>query len=393
MPTPAAVRQPRVAVFLTGVVAAVAVATGVLVLGLQVLLATEIPVPIVGAVPRGVSLTAAFTGTLTGFALLLSARGLRGGSRLAWYSAVALLPLVALLGVLQATPVSTPVVALSFAALALLVDTRAAFSRPTDLTPTQLAAIGAIVGSQLYGTVGAYLLREDFTGIETPIQAFYFSLVTASTVGYGDVAPTSDIARLFAVSAIILGTSSFAAAAGALLVPAVEARFERTLGTMTDKSLSLLERHVIVVGHGDLTEPILEELTDEDADFVVVTEDPDAAGVLRDRGLLVYVGDPSDEEPLRRVGIERARAVVAATEDDARDALVVLTARELNPDVRIVAAATDRENVKKLRRAGADTIISPAVIGGHLLVRSALGTGGMEALADRLLDVDDARDL
>jgi voltage-gated potassium channel len=67
----------------------------------------------------------------------------------------------------------------------------------------------------------------------------------------------------------------------------------------------------------------------------------------------------------------------------------VLTARELNPELTIVAAATERENVKKLRRAGADTVISPAVIGGHLLVQSAMGSGDMESLADRIMEVPD----
>ena len=74
--------------------------------------------------------------------------------------------------------------------------------------------------------------------------------------------------------------------------------------------------------------------------------------------------------------------------DDAQDALGILTARALNPDVNIVAAATDRENVEKLRRAGATSVISPAVIGGHLLVQSALGREGMENVADHLLDID-----
>ena len=103
--------------------------------------------------------------------------------------------------------------------------------------------------------------------------------------------------------------------------------------------------------------------------------------------------DPSDEAPLERVGIHDAKAVVAATNDDAQDALSILTARALNPDINIVAAATDRENVEKLRRAGADTVISPAVIGGHLLVQSALGREGMENVANHLLDVEAEDDL
>jgi voltage-gated potassium channel len=125
------------------------------------------------------------------------------------------------------------------------------------------------------------------------------------------------------------------------------------------------------------------------ADYVVVTPDGDRARALMDRDVPTYTGDPSDEAPLERVGIDRARAVVAATNDDAQDALAVLTARELNPDVRIVAAATNRENAPKLRRAGADTVISPAVIGGHLLVESALGGDDSEAIEEEIVEGED----
>ncbi|MFC6834948.1 NAD-binding protein [Halomarina ordinaria] len=381
------VRRPRVAVLLTGVVAAVAIVTGVVALVEQA--APSTVVPVFGFVPTPLRQTAAFVGTLTGFTLLLAAHGLRSGGHLAWLAAVVLLPLAALAGVLQGSPVTVPVVVLALVALAVLVRTRRAFSRPTSLTSTQLAAVGAIVASQTYGTVGTWALRDQFGATVTnPVDAFYFALVTASTVGYGDVSPETTTARLFAMSVVVVGTSSFAVAAGALLAPLIEARFASALGTMSDRRLSLIDDHLVVAGAGDLTEPILEELLAADAEFVVVVESAERANALADRDCLVHVGDPSDEEPLRTVGIDRARAFVAATDDDAHDALSILTARELNPDLRVVAAATDRENAKKLKRAGADAVISPAVLGGHLLVRSALGSGGVEELAERLLGTD-----
>jgi voltage-gated potassium channel len=143
---------------------------------------------------------------------------------------------------------------------------------------------------------------------------------------------------------------------------------------------------VLVLGYGDLTEPLVEEL--EGTEFVVVTPDSDHAATLRNHDIDVILGDPSDDEPLQDAGIERARAVIAATNDDAADAFAILTARELNPGARIVAAATVRDNVEKLRRAGADTVLSPAVIGGQLLVRSALDDADAETIADRLLHPD-----
>jgi voltage-gated potassium channel len=156
---------------------------------------------------------------------------------------------------------------------------------------------------------------------------------------------------------------------------------------MTQSELDLLDDHVLVLGYGDLTEAIVQELRGKST-FLVVTPDGEKARTLGERGIDTLTGDTSDEETLCRAHIEEARAVVAATNDDAADALAILTARHLAPDVHIVAAATQRENVDKLRRAGADTVISPASIGGHLLVESALGGRDVdtEAVADRLLD-------
>lgn len=378
----------RAAVWLPTAVALLSVVTGLVNIG-----ATDVTGPLAGYIPEVIQRTAGFTGALTGFLMLGAVYGLRRGRRAAWYLTLLLLPVTAAQGLAQVSPYSYPLVALSLLSIPVVLASHRTFDRPLDLSPAQLAALAAIVGAQAYGTIGTYVLREDFAVVETALDAFYYSLVTASTVGYGDAVPTSQRARLFSMSVVVIGTASFAAALGTLVAPAIEARLERALGTMSDTQLDLLENHVIVVGVGDLTAPIIEELGDDRIQFVVVTSDPEKAKQLRERDVQVYTADPSDEEPLRRVGIERARAFVAATDDDAQDAMAVLTARELNHDLNIVAAATERENAKKLRRAGADTVISPAVIGGHMLVESATGGGDMEGVADRILQVESEEEL
>ncbi|MFB6101967.1 MAG: NAD-binding protein [Haloplanus sp.] len=343
--------------------------------------------PLVPFVPPVARATAGFTGTLTGFLLLGSALGLRRGFRAAWYSTLCLLAVSAAQGLVQASETSIPLVVLSGVALPVVALNRHRFDRSVDLTATQLAALLALAGSQVYIATGAYALRDEFGGVGTFVDAVYFAVVTSSTVGYGDITPQTAVARLFGISALVVGTASFAIALGALLTPAIEARLVKALGKMTQSELDLLDDHVLVLGHGDLTEAIIQELRDK-ATFLVVVPDAQVAQTLSERGIDTLTGDTSDEETLRRVHIEEARAVVAATNDDAADALAILTARHLAPDVHIVAAATHRENVAKLRRAGADTVISPASIGGHLLVESALGGRDVdtEAIADRLLD-------
>ncbi len=378
----------RAAVWLPTVVAILSFATGVANIS-----ATEVN-PLIEAyiqIPREVQRAAGFTGALTGFLMLLSAWGMRRRLRAAWFSTVVLLPVTALQGLAQSSRYSLPLIALSLLSLPTVLVNFRRFDRRADLSTTQLAAAAALSGTLVYGTAGAYQLREEFTNLSTLTDALYYTIVTASTVGYGDVTPASQQAKLFGMSVLVLGVASFTVALGSLLGPAIEARLSQALGTMNDSDLELLDDHVVVLGYGDLTEPLLEELSTA-AEFVVITPDNEQAAALRTRDLHVVVGDPSDEDPQKQAGIEHARAIIAATNDDAQDALSILTARQFHPDARIVAAATDRENTEKLRRAGADAVISPAVIGGHLLVESALGDADMEGLAERLLDTEGGDD-
>jgi voltage-gated potassium channel len=367
----------RVAVLLTFAVAGLSVAIGIL----GIVDPSANFGPLAQYIPPAVSQTAGFTGALTGFTMMMSAFGLRRGLRAAWYSTVVLLPLTALQGLVQATPYSVPLVVLSVLALPLVATARSRFDRKVTLSTAQVAAGALFVGVQAYGTIGTYALRDGFPNVNTMLDAFYYMLVTSSTVGYGDLTPQSPDARLFSLSIIVLGTASFAIVLGALLAPALEARFASVLGQMTQSELESLEGHVVVAGYGDLTEPILTELESIDRAFVVVTDDDRAVSMLRERNIDVFVGDPTDDDSLESVGVDRARAVVTATNDDGEDALTILTIRESHTDIRVVAAATEHENEAKLRRAGADTVISPAVIGGRLIAQSALGDPSAERKA------------
>jgi len=138
---------------------------------------------------------------------------------------------------------------------------------------------------------------------------------------------------------------------------------------MTPSELTLLEDHVVVLGHGDLTEPLLAELGDE-GDLVVVTDDTDAATRLSDRDVNVLTGDPTDEATLADARVETARGVVAASDDDARDVLAVIATTNVDPDVRVVAAANEEKHADKLESVGADVVVNPRTIGGRLLGRS-----------------------
>jgi voltage-gated potassium channel len=338
LPASAVLPGTRAVVWLSALVALLSLGTGVVNIS-----ATTVQGPLSAYVPTAVQRTAGFTGALTGFVMLLVAAGMRRRLRVAWVAMLVLLPVTGLQGVVQSSGFSLPLVVLSLLAFPAVLVNSQRFDRAVDLTATQLAGAAALVGTQAYGTVGAYTLRDEFIGVSTLTDAVYYTIVTASTVGYGDVTPISATARLFGMSVVLLGVASFTVALGSLLGPAIQARLSKALGTMTDASIELLEDHVLVLGYGDLTEPLVEELSDA-VEFVVVTPDSDVAVQLRSRDVHVVIGDPSHEVPLEEAGIEFARAVIAATEDDAADAFSVMTARELRPDIRIVAAARTRRN-------------------------------------------------
>ena len=342
---------------------------------------------LVAFVPDAIRRAVGFTGTLTGFAMLASAYALKQRFRIGWQTTAVLLPITAIQGLLQVSPFAVPLVVLSVLSVPALVYNRERFDRTFSPSPTQLAAGVALVTAISYGTFGSFALREEFTGISTLTDAFYYTIVTASTVGYGDIhaAPTSEIGKLFAVSTLLVNVAAFAVALGVLLTPAIEAQLSKALGRMTESQFNILDDHVILLGYGELTEPIFETLADSDVDVAVITTDETAARRLSERDIPVLTADPSDEEPLQTVGIPDATAVIAATNNDAQDALGILTARQLNPEITIVAAATQRENVAKLRRAGADRVISPAAIGGRLLANSAVGGRDAEDASKQLL--------
>ena len=328
--------------------------------------------PLAGALPPGAAAALPLASIVVAFLLVVVAAGLRSRYRVAWYGALACF--TALLGVplvtgaaSDAVPALTGAIGLGFA-----VANRSEFDRPVELTAFQTTALLAFVAVQVYGTVGTYAMRENFVGVDTVTDAFYYIVVTGTTVGYGDATPTTQVTKLFTLSVIVLGTGAFTVATGSLIIPALESRISSAFGTMTASELTLLDDHVLVLGTGELTEPLLDELATT-ADVVVVTADDDAAAALDDREVNVLTADPTDEGPLLDARIDTARGVVVATDDDARDALAVVAARQANPDVRIVAAATDQKHVDKLEAVGADAVISPAVIGGRLLGQSVLG--------------------
>lgn len=331
--------------------------------------------PLAPLLPAGSSGVIRFSGVLIGFLLGIVAVGLERRKRLAWYGAMVGLPLASILPLVTAQATDVLLFLLPVGTLPLIARNRDRFDQSLDLSPFQIAALASFVAVQVYGTLGAYTLKDQYIGIKTWTDAFYYIVVTGTTVGYGDATPVTGEAKLFTLSFLIVGTAAFGATFGSLLVPAIESRITSAFGNMTASELTLLEDHVLVLGYGDLTEPLLDELMTA-SDVVVVTPNVEKASALSDAGINVLTADPTNKESLLDARIDTASGVVAATDDDAQDTLAVLAVRQVNPDIRVVAAANNQQHVDKLERVGADEVISPAIIGGRILGRSVLGEDG-----------------
>ena len=362
-------------ILLTGVATVLSFVTG-----LSNLSKTEIVLggPLAGVLP-GAATYARFGGVLFAFLLGIITFGLQRRKRLALLGALVVLPLLAVVPLTTLGTTDIPLLVVVAAVLALLVSNRDQFDQSLDLSSMQIASLSSIVGVGLYGVVGSYGLRRSFVNLETWADAVYYVIVTFSTVGYGDITPTTPTAKWFSLSIIVFGSAAFTVAIGSLIVPAIESRMAAAFGNMTASELKLLEDHVLVLGYGDITESLLEEL-DGEVEVVVVTPDADVASDLKDEDVNVLTDDPTDESALRDARIDAARGVVVATRDDAEDMLAIVAAKKLNPDVRIVAAANHGMHVDKLEEVGADEVISPMRIGGRLLGRSILGRSATGSL-------------
>jgi voltage-gated potassium channel len=355
------------AVVLVGVVALLSFVTGLSNLSRE---AVVLAGPLADLLPRATGF-ARFAGVVAAFVLAAVTVGLRRRKRLAWRVAVVTLPVLALLPLTTFETTDVPLLVGVAVALPMLVRNRARFDRSVHLEPLQVASLVSFLAVGVYGTVGAYGLRRQFAALDTWGDAVYYVIVTIATVGYGDVTPTSPVARWFSLSVILFGTGAFTIAVGALVGPAIESRMAAAFGNMTASELTLLEDHVVVLGHGDVTAPLLDTLADE-ADLVVVTRDTDAAAALDDRAVNVLTGDPADESVLRDARVDAAAGVVVGSDDDARDVLAVIAAKKVAPDVRVVAAANEGKHVDKLRSVGAERVVDLRSIGGRLLGESVL---------------------
>lgn len=200
------------------------------------------------------------------------------------------------------------------------------------------------------------------------LDALYMTIMAVFTVGFREVFPLDASGQAVTMAVIILGVASLAFATASIIEFLVEGHLGNILGRRRmDRQLERLEGHTIICGFGRVGRQVADAMTLEQRESVVVVVDPDPErlSLAAERKLCYVEGDASHEDVLRHAGLSRARGLVACTADDAENVLIALTAKGLQPGLFVVVRVKDQENEGKARRAGADRVIAPAVIGGR----------------------------
>jgi len=228
--------------------------------------------------------------------------------------------------------------------------------------------ITALVVIIVIGTVG-YLLIEGWSFLDS----LFMTITTITTVGYDEVHPLSDGGRIFSSFLIVGGVGGALYALTVIVAYVVEGEFGTTLGRQQMKNkISKLKEHFIICGYGRVGQEIANVFTEEQVPFVVIDNDRDSIAHAEEDNRLYLFADATNDEVLKEAGIERARGLVAAVDGDAESTYITLSARQLNPGLFIEARSSGSEVEAKLKKAGADRIISPSSIGARRMAMLAL---------------------
>jgi voltage-gated potassium channel len=254
----------------------------------------------------------------------------------------------------------------------------------------RLATAGiAVLAIFAVGVSGYYVIAR---GPYRLLDSLYMTVITLTTVGYGEIIPldTHPWGRVFTMVLLLFGMGILVYFASAVTAFFVEGQLGQVFWRKRMRqAIAALREHYIVCGAGTVAGHVLEELIRVQRPVMAIVPPgatPPALGVGTE--LLYLEGDPADEDVLREAGIERARGLVPALDSDRDNVLVTLTARQIKPDLRIVAMLADHRNEAKLRRAGADAVVSPYRIGGLRMASELIRPVAVTFLDQMLRDRD-----
>jgi voltage-gated potassium channel len=211
------------------------------------------------------------------------------------------------------------------------------------------------------------------------LDSFYMTIITIAAVGYREVHEISVIGRIFTIVVIFTGVGFTLYVAAAVVQFMVEGRIRDIMGRKRlDRKINRMKNHYIVCGYGRIGRVLCRDLGRASMNLVIIEKNPDLVRVMDQDGILYISGEATDEANLRKAGIERAKGLIAALATDTENVFLVLTARQLAPDLQIIARASQEGSKAKLKAAGANSVESPYEMGAvsmaHHIIRPTVTT-------------------
>jgi voltage-gated potassium channel len=215
-------------------------------------------------------------------------------------------------------------------------------------------------------------------------EATYMVVITIFGVGYGEVRPIdTNTMRWFTMFVIIAGTSSAFYLVGGFVQMVAEGELNKVLNVRRmNREIDSLSGHTIICGYGRMGDVVARKLHSTNFPFVVIENNPERVAIAESREYLVINGDASDEQVLQSAGIQRARTLAVVLPDDALNVFITLTARELNPDLVIIARGELPSTEKKLLLAGANRVVLPVEIGAERIAHNITHPAALDFLRE-----------
>jgi len=252
---------------------------------------------------------------------------------------------------------------------------------------TVLFRFGALIIVILAISTIVYLDRGGYEDVQddniSPLDAVYFTVVSITTTGYGDITPVTQDARIIDTVFITFGR---AAMWFVIVGTAYQFVFERYREAYMMKAIqSRLSDHIVIVGFSTTGQAAARELIalgKKKPDIVVITTDPEESQIAAEEGYVSINGDASKEKNLEDAMIGKANSLIITTGKDDTNVLITLTARYLNPGIPVISRVTDLENMKLLRKSGVEVIIAPAIASGSLMATATSRPNVVHLLED-----------
>ncbi len=228
----------------------------------------------------------------------------------------------------------------------------------------------AIIAVIIYGTVGTYVLGRSGNfnvNINSPVEALYFTVVTISTVGYGDITPVTTLGRIFVIILIISGLSIFLSAVTVISSDFLSERVERLYYSTSRSDKKLLNNHIALIGYDITNALISERLKKQKRNFIIITKDKILVDKLKERGYNVFLADYTLKQDMEKFMLDRASDVVIDLRDSSKAVYVVLVVKKLSKKVRLSVVVQNSEMESHLTDLGVDSIINPATLAADAL--------------------------